>query len=88
MHLHDLPLAALEVENVGAPRFELLFFPCDDLLDARPPNGPFLPGLDLDGGDREGAQLFDLLAPEGVCLRALPPLIRIGADYQRAGVLR
>ncbi len=88
MHLHDLPLAAFEVENVGCARCEALLWPVHGHLRSCPPYGSFLPGLDPVPGDGHPAQLLELTPPDGVGLRAAPPLLRIGADCQHAGVLR
>ena len=89
MRLHDLPLATLEPEDVGRPGFNGSPFNADRLLQGRPADAPFFPGVDLVRLDREDtSKLLDLTAPDSPCLAATPPLGRIGSDDERAGVFR
>src|SRR5438132_8286394 len=79
----------LEPEDVGRPGFERFRFHADRLFHGRPADAPFLPGVDLVRSDRENSpKLRDLMAPDRPRLAPTPPLGRIGADDERAGMLR
>ena len=77
MDLHYLPLAVLEVEDVGRARVEGPARPGERELHARPPDSALLPGVDLVPGDREATELLDLPPPDEACLLAAPPLGKI-----------
>src|SRR5262245_26645046 len=76
------------MQNVGRTPVEAGARRGDRLPHARPPNGPFLPGLDLVTCNREGTQLLELTRPNGAGLFSMPPLIRIVPDDERARKLR
>src|SRR6266480_1633302 len=86
--MHDLPLASLEMQNVGTTPVESATRRGDRFLHARPPNSSFLPGLDFVTCNREGTQLLELTRPDGASLVSMPPLIRIVPDDQRARKFR
>ena len=60
VHVHDLPLAVLEVEDVASRALRGSSLPVDRLLHARPPDGPFFPGVDLVGRDQEGTPISSI----------------------------
>ena len=82
--MDDLPLPALEVEDVARARLECFALPVDQLLHPGPADRPFLPGLDLGGRDREGAGLLHLSGPDRAGVAAPKPRGRVGADHQGA----
>src|ERR671939_1109717 len=86
--MHDLPFTPFQVQNVGRTATEAPSRGGDRFLDARPANGSFLPGLDLEARQRERTQLFELTRPDSARLVAVPPLIRIVPDDHRARQLR
>src|SRR4051794_17239619 len=86
--MHNLPFASFQVQNVGRTAIEAASRRGDRLLHARPANGSFLPGLDLEARQRKWTQLLELTRPDGACLITVPPLIRIVPDDQRARQLR
>src|SRR5215467_10073164 len=86
--MHDLPLASLEMQNVGTAPVESATRRGDRFLHARPPDSSFLPGLDFVTRHREGTQLLELTGPDGATLVSVPPLVRIVPDDQRARKFR
>ncbi len=86
--LYRLPLAVLEMEDVCGAGIRLLVVPADLLLDARPPDGPFFPRLDLCAYGRERVQLFELPSPDRSYVGAVEPFLWVGSDHQGAWVLR
>src|SRR5262245_47842591 len=86
--MHDLPLASLEMQNVGTTPVESATRRGDRFLHARPPDSSFLPGLDFVTCNREGTQLLELTGPDGATLVSMPPLVRIVPNDQRARKFR
>ena len=68
VHVHDLPVAPFEMQNVGRTPVEAATRRGDLLLHAGPANSSFLPGLDLVLSDWEGTQLFELPRPDRAAL--------------------
>src|SRR4029079_10146064 len=68
MHMHDLPLASLEMQNAGTTPVESAGRRADRFLHARPPNRSFLPGFDFVTCNRKGTQLLELTSPDGATL--------------------
>src|SRR5215207_3016977 len=89
MHVHHLPLAAFEVEDVAGTSLDGRPAPFDRLVHARPADAPFLPGIDLVRADEERAvELLQLTAPERPRLAPAPPLRGVGSDDEGAGMVR
>src|SRR5262245_15465087 len=86
--LHDLPLVAFEMQNIGCPRVKGRPRRGDRLLAARPADGSFFPRLDLVRDDRKAADFLDLTLPDRACLIPVPPLARIVSDDQGAFMFR
>src|SRR5215510_6684026 len=89
VHMYELPLVVLEVEDVACAPFHGFPGPLDRLLHGRPANAPLFPCVDLVGGDEEGtAELLNLTPPNGAGLVPTPPFRRIRSDDEGARMIR